>query len=71
MQQHNIRKQAPWNGKAVYKETLIKDVLQEIGHRAQLTILSLNYPYTTKDGTRLYLARLVKDLIKDLKENRN
>ena len=45
-----------------------KDVLQEIVHRAQLTTLSLSHPQTTKDGTKLYLAKLVKDLIKDYKE---
>jgi hypothetical protein len=36
-----------------------------------MTILSPNCPYTTKDGTKLYLAKLVKDLIKDYKRNRH
>jgi len=34
-------------------------------------MLSLNYPYITKDGTKLYLAKLVKDLAKDYKGNKN
>jgi len=34
-------------------------------------MLSLNYPYITKDGTKLYLAKLVKDLAKNYKGNRN
>ena len=38
-------------------------------YRAQLTMLS--YPYTTKDGTKLYLAKLGKGLVKDYKGNRN
>jgi hypothetical protein len=54
------------NGKVVYKEALI-----EIVYRAQLTMLSLSYPYTTEDRTELYLAKLVKDLVKDYKGNRN
>jgi hypothetical protein len=45
-----------------------KDTLQEIIHRAWLTTLSLSYPYTTKDGTKPYLAKLEKGLIKDYKE---
>jgi len=36
----------------------------------QLTIISLNYPYTTKDRTKLYWDKLVKDLVKNYKENR-
>ena len=36
----------------------------------QLTIISLNYPYITKDRTKLYWDKLVKDLVKDYKENR-
>ena len=59
------------NGKAVYEEALTKDVLQEIVYRAQLTTLSLNHPYMTEDRTRPYLARLVKDHVKDYKGNRN
>ena len=50
------------NGKAVYKKAL-----QEIVHRAQLTTLSLGCPYTTKDGTKPYLA---KGFVKDYKGNR-
>ena len=42
--------------------------MQEIIHRAQLTILSLNHPHTTEDRTEPYLAKLVKDLIKDYKQ---
>ena len=34
-------------------------------------MLSLSYPYTTKGGTKLYLAKLVKDLVKDYKGNRD
>ena len=34
-------------------------------------MLGLNYPYTTKDGTKPYLAKPVKDLAKDYKGNRN
>ena len=34
-------------------------------------MLSPSYPYTTKDKTEPYLAKLVKDLTKDYKENRN
>jgi len=37
----------------------------------QLTIISLNYPYTTKDRTKPYLTKLVNDLVKDYKGNRN
>jgi len=59
------------NGKAVYKEALTKDVLQEIIYRAQLTTLSLNYPHTTKDRTKPYWARLVKDHVKGYKGSRN
>ena len=40
--------------------------MQEIVHRPQMTTLS--HPYTTKDRTKPYLAKLVKDLIKDYKE---
>ena len=31
----------------------------------------LRHPYTTKDRAKPYLAKLVKDLIKDYKGNRN
>jgi transcriptional accessory protein Tex/SPT6 len=48
-----------------------KEALQEIVHRAQLTTLSLSHPYTTEDRTEPYLAKLVKDLVKDYKGNRN
>ena len=34
-------------------------------------MLSLNYPYATKDGTEPYLAKLVKGLIKDYKGSSN
>ena len=34
-------------------------------------MLSPNRPYTTEDGTKLYLAKLVKGLIKDYKRNRH
>ena len=40
--------------------------MQEIVHRPQMTTLS--HPYTTEDRTEPYLAKLVKDLIKDYKE---
>ena len=33
-------------------------------------MLSLNYPYITKDGTEPYLAKLVKDFVRDYKGNR-
>ena len=33
-------------------------------------MLSLNYSYTTEDRTKPYQDKLVKDLIKDYKENR-
>jgi len=36
----------------------------------QLTIISLNYPYMTEDRTKPYWDKLVKDLVKDYKENR-
>ena len=36
-----------------------------------MTTLSLNYLYAIEDRTRLYLAKLVKDLVKDYKKNRN
>jgi hypothetical protein len=45
--------------------------MQEIVHRAQLTTLSLSHPQTTEDGTKLYLAKLVKGLVKDYKGNRD
>jgi hypothetical protein len=32
-----------------------------------MTTLSLSHPYATKDGTKPYLAKLVKGLIKDYK----
>jgi hypothetical protein len=48
-----------------------RDALQEIVHRAWLTTLSLSHPYTTEDRTEPYLAKLVKDLVKDYKGNRN
>ena len=40
-------------------------------NRAQLTTLSLNYPHMTKDRAELCLAKLVKDLVKGYKGNRN
>jgi hypothetical protein len=54
------------NGKAVYKEAL-----QDIVHRAQLTTLSPSHPRTTKDGTKPYLAKLIKGLVKHYKGNGN
>ena len=48
-----------------------EDALQEIVHRAQLTTLSLSHPQTTEDGTKPYLAKLVKDRVKDCKGNRD
>ena len=67
-QQHDIRKQAPRNGKAGYERGADKETLQEIVHRARLATLSPGYPHATKDRTEPYLAKLVKDLIKDYKE---
>ena len=67
-QQHNIRKQAPRNGKAVYEGDTDKETLQEIVHRARLTTLCPSYPHATEDRTEPYLAKLVKDLVKDYKE---
>jgi len=40
-------------------------------YRVQLTTLSLSHPHATKDRIKPYLARLVKDLNKDYKGNRN
>ena len=34
-------------------------------------MLSLNYPYTTKDGTKLYPTKPVKGLIEDYKGSRD
>ena len=67
-QQHDIGEQAPRNDRAVYKRDVDKDVLQEIVYRAQLTTLSLSHPRTTEDRTEPYLDKLVKDLVKDYKE---
>ena len=36
-----------------------------------MTTLNLNHPHATKDGTKPYLAKPVKDLIKDYKGNRD
>ena len=36
-----------------------------------MTTLSLNYPYTTKDRTKPYLAKLEKGPVKNYKGNRN
>ena len=68
-QQHDIGEQASWNDKVVYERDVGKDDMQEIVHRPQMTTLS--HPQTTEDGTKPYLAKLVKDLIKDYKRNRN
>ena len=65
-QQHDIREQVLWNDKVVYKRDVNKDAMQEIIYRPQITTLS--YPYMTKDRTKPYLAKLVKDVIKDYKE---
>ena len=65
-QQHDIGEQAPWNDEAVYERDVDKDAVQEIVHRPQMTTLS--HLYTTKDRTEPYLAKLVRDLIKDYKE---
>ena len=54
-----------------YKIREDKDALQENVHRAQLTTLSLSYSYTTEDGAKPYLAKPVKDLVKDYKGNRD
>jgi hypothetical protein len=59
------------NGKAVYERATDKDALQEIVHRARLTTLSLSYPYATKDRTKPYLAKQVKDRVKDYKGSRH
>jgi len=48
-QQHDIGKQPPRNGKAAYKETLIK-MLRKRSDRAQLTTLSLNLLMRLKTG---------------------
>ena len=34
-------------------------------------MLSLNHPHATEDGTEPYLAKPVKDLVKDYKGNRD
>ena len=34
-------------------------------------MLSLNHPHATKDGTKPYLAKPIKDLVKDYKGNRD
>ena len=65
-QQHDIGEQASWNDKVVYERDVDKDAMQEIVYRPQMTTLS--HPYTTEDRTEPYLAKLVKDLIKDYKE---
>jgi hypothetical protein len=31
-------------------------------------MITLSYPYTTRDRAKPYLAKLVKDLVKDYKE---
>ena len=36
-----------------------------------MTTLSLSYLYATKDGAKPYLAKPVKDLIRDYKGNRD
>jgi len=46
-------------------------MLRKRSDRAQLTTLSLKPPYTTKDRTKPYRDKLVKDLIKGYKGNRN
>ena len=58
------------NGKAVYEEALTK-MLRKRSDRAQLTTLSPNYPRTTEDRAEPCLAKLVKDLVKGYKGNRN
>jgi len=40
-------------------------------YRAQLTTLSLNHPYAIKDRTKPYWDKLVKDLVRNYKGNRN
>jgi hypothetical protein len=47
------------------------DALREIVYGAQLTALSPSYPYATEDRTKPYLAKPVKDLVKDYKGNRD
>ena len=70
-QQYNIGKTSTVKWQSSIQRDTNKDALQENVYRAQLTTLSLNYPYTTEDRTKPYLAKLVKDLIKHYKENRN
>ena len=70
-QQHSISDQVPRKRQSSTQRGTDKDALQEIIHRTQLTTLSLSHPYTTKDKAKPYLAKLVKDLIKDYKGNRN
>ena len=53
--------------KQYIKRDTNKEIPQEIIYRAWPTTLSLSYPYTAKDGTKPYLAKLVKGLIKDYK----
>jgi len=69
-QQHNISNQVPRKRQSSIRRGSDKDALQEIAHRTQLTIISLNHPYTTEDRTKPYWDKLVKDLVKDYKENR-
>ena len=52
----------------LYERDVDKDAMQEIVYRVWLTTLSLSYPYITEDRSEPYLAKLVKDLIKDCKE---
>ena len=65
-QQHDIGKQAPRDGKVVYEGDTDKGALQENVHGAQLTTLSLSYPYATEDGTEPYLAELSEGLCQGL-----
>jgi len=38
---------------------------------AHLTTINPSHPHATEDRTELYLAKLVKDFVKDYKGNRN
>ena len=50
----------------------MKTVKQYIKRHCKRSYIgSLSHSYITKDRTKPYLAKLVKDLIKDYKENRD
>ena len=70
-QQYNIGKTSTAKWQSSIQRGTDEEALQEIVHRAQLTTLSLSHPHTTEDGTKPYLAKPVKGLIKDYKGNGN